>query len=51
MQYEKIILGMMDRIAALEERVSALEGSGRNDLFIDFKSFQNLKISLPSLQK
>ena len=28
MQYEKVILGMLDRIAALEERVSALEGSG-----------------------
>lgn len=28
MQYEKVILEMMDRIAALEERVSAIEGAG-----------------------
>ena len=28
MQYEKVILEMMDRIASLEKRISALEGTG-----------------------
>ena len=42
MQYEKVILEMMDRIASLEKRITALEGTGNEKSRSKLSKFENL---------
>ena len=52
MQYEKVILGMLDRIAALEERVSALEGSGNESRSrTKLSKFENLSAFFAEMKR